>query len=319
MSNLLLETKGLTKNFPASQGRTLTACNQINLKIFQGQTLGVIGESGCGKSTLARLLIQLEVPTEGQILYQDKNIVGLKKKEKRAIREHMQMVFQDPLASFNPKMKIVDLLTEPLLNYKRISKEQKVDKAKELLAMVELPEDMLYRYPHQLSGGQRQRISIARALSLEPSILICDEATSALDVSVQDSIIRLLVRLQKEKHISIVFICHDPALVQSLSHHMAVMYLGHVVEYMDNDDFSQNAKHPYTRALLNSIFSMDMDKGHQLAILEGDVPSPLDVKEGCPFQSRCDYCQDRCKKERPQLLEIEAGHQIACHRREEFR
>lgn len=313
MSNLLLETKNVTKKFPASQGRTLTACKQVNLKIYEGQTLGIIGESGCGKSTLARLLIQLENPTEGEILYRDKNIVGLDKKGKREIREHMQMVFQDPLASFNPKMKIGDLLTEPLLNYKRINREQKVEKARELLRMVELSEEMLSRYPHQLSGGQRQRVSIARALSLEPEILICDEATSALDVSVQDSIIQLLVRLQKEKHISIVFICHDPALVQAMSHRIAVMYLGHVVEYVPNDDFAQRAKHPYTRALLNSVFSMDMVKGHKLTVLEGDLPSPLDIKAGCPFQSRCEYAEEICAKEMPQLTSLGNGHQIACH------
>ena len=313
MCDLLLETKNVVKQFPASRGRNLTACKDINIEIFKGKTLGIIGESGCGKSTLARLLIQLEEPTQGEIIYRNKNIVELNKKERHTILENMQMVFQDPLASFNPKMKVVDILTEPLLNYKRITRKQKEEKAKELLRMVELPEEMLNKFPHNMSGGQRQRISIARALSLNPEILICDEATSALDVSVQDSIIKLLVKLQKEKQISIVFICHDPALVQAMSHQIAVMYLGNIVEYMPSELLSQKAEHPYTQALINSVFSINMDDGHKLQVLGGDIPSPLDIREGCPFQSRCGHCMDICKKEMPKLVDVGFQHKIACH------
>ena len=198
---IVMQAKHIVKQFPASHGRTLTACNDINLTMYKGRTLGIVGESGCGKSTFVRMVISLDQPTSGEILYHGRNITGLSKKETWENRQNLQMVFQDPLASFNPKMKIGDILTEPLMNYKKIKRSERNAKAKELLRMVELPEDFVDRYPHNMSGGQRQRISIARALSLEPEILVCDEATSALDVSVQESVIELLVRLQKEKNI----------------------------------------------------------------------------------------------------------------------
>ena len=217
-SDIVLSAKHIVKQFPASGGRTLTACNDVNLNVYKGKTLGIVGESGCGKSTFVRMVISLDKPTSGEILYHGKNLSDLSKKETWLNRQNMQMVFQDPLASFDPKMKIVDILTEPLINYGKLKRSEKESKARELLKMVELPEDFIDRYPHNMSGGQRQRISIARALSLEPEILVCDEATSALDVSVQESVIRLLVRLQKEKNISMLFICHDLALIRSFSH-----------------------------------------------------------------------------------------------------
>lgn len=192
---IIMQAKHIVKQFPASRGRTLIACNDVNLTMYKGRTLGIVGESGCGKSTFVRMVISLDQPTSGEILYHGKNITGLSKKETWENRQNLQMVFQDPLASFNPKMKIGDILTEPLMNYKRIKRSERTAKARELLRMVELPEDFVDRYPHNMSGGQRQRISIARALSLEPEILVCDEATSALDVSVQESVIELLVRL----------------------------------------------------------------------------------------------------------------------------
>ena len=212
-SDIVLSAKHIVKQFPASGGRTLTACNDVNLNVYKGKTLGIVGESGCGKSTFVRMVISLDKPTSGEILYHGKNLADLSKKETWLNRQNMQMVFQDPLASFDPKMKIVDILTEPLINYGKLKKSEKEAKARELLEMVELPGDFVDRYPHNMSGGQRQRISIARALSLEPEILVCDEATSALDVSVQESVIQLLVRLQKEKNISMLFICHDLALL----------------------------------------------------------------------------------------------------------
>ncbi len=213
---IVMQAKHIVKQFPASRGRTLTACNDINLTMYKGKTLGIVGESGCGKSTFVRMVTFLEKPTSGEILYHGKNITGLSKKETWENRQNLQMVFQDPMASFNPKMKIRDILTEPLMNYKKIKRNERDAKARELLRMVELPEEFVDRYPHNMSGGQRQRISIARALSLEPEILVCDEATSALDVSVQESVIELLVRLQKEKNICMIFICHDLALIRSL-------------------------------------------------------------------------------------------------------
>ena len=238
---IVMQAKHIVKQFPASHGRTLTACNDINLTMYKGRTLGIVGESGCGKSTFVRMVISLDQPTSGEILYHGKNITGLSKKETWENRQNLQMVFQDPLASFNPKMKIGDILTEPLMNYKKIKRSERNAKARELLRMVELPEDFVDRYPHNMSGGQRQRISIARALSLEPEILVCDEATSALDVSVQESVIELLVRLQKEKNICMIFICHDLALIRSFAHQIAVMYLGHIVETIPGEDM------PYIR------------------------------------------------------------------------
>lgn len=317
-NDIILQTNHLVKQFPASQGRTLTACHNINLEVYKGKTLGIVGESGCGKSTFIRMLSCMTKPTSGTILYRDVNLSTLNNKEIRKNRQHIQMVFQDPLASFNPKMRVVDILTEPLLNFKRIKKSEKTAKAKELLEMVELPSDFIERFPHNMSGGQRQRVSIARALSLEPEILLCDEATSALDVSVQKTIIELLVRLQKQKNIAIVFICHDLALVQSFSHQVAVMYLGHIVELLPGEMVAQGSFHPYTKALLRAQFSIRQDPNQKIESIEGEVPSPLNVPQGCPFQNRCEYRTERCIQEKPTLSDIVPGHQVACFHFREF-
>lgn len=312
-SEIVLQAKNIVKQFPASGNRTLTACNDISLNVYRGKTLGIVGESGCGKSTFVRMLLHLDKPTSGEILFHGKDIVNLSPKEVWLNRQNMQMVFQDPLASFNPKMKIVDILTEPLMNYKKLKKGQKKEKAAELLRMVDLPEDYLNRYPHNMSGGQRQRVSIARALSLEPEILVCDEATSALDVSIQKNVIELLVRLQKEKNIGIVFICHDLSLIQSFAHQVAVMYLGHMVEILPGDQVAGNAKHPYSQALLSAQFSLDMDPAKKIESLKGEVPSPLDLPKGCPFQSRCEHCMDQCRAAKPEWTQIGPGHSVACY------
>lgn len=312
-SDIILKASHVVKQFPASKNRTLTACNDVNLNVYKGKTLGIVGESGCGKSTFVRMLIQLDDPTSGEILYHDRNIVTLSKKERWLNRQNMQMVFQDPLASFNPKMKIIDIITEPLINYGRLKKSGKEAKARELLEMVELPADFMYRYPHNMSGGQRQRISIARALSLEPEILVCDEATSALDVSIQNTIIELLTKLQREKHISMVFICHDLALIRSFAHQIAVMYLGNIVEVLPGEEVTENAKHPYTLALVGAQFSIHMDPNKKIESIESEAPSPLDVPNGCPFRNRCEHCMEKCKTERPKLTGISEGHLVACH------
>lgn len=311
--NVILEINNVSKQFKASGNRTLKACDDINLKVLKGKTLGIVGESGCGKSTLARILIQLEDATSGEVIYEGKNILSFNEKQKRNNRKKIQMVFQDPLASFNPKMKIIDILTEPLLNFGMISKKEKEEKAIKLLEMVELSPEILYRYPHNLSGGQRQRIGIARALSLEPEILICDESTSALDVSVQNKIIKLLVKLQKEKGISIIFICHDIALIKSFSHEIAVMYLGNIVEKLTSDKIGKDSYHPYTNMLLESLFSINMDKNKEIKAIEDEIVSAIDIKEGCVFARRCKYCKEICKIEKPKLKEIAQNHEVACH------
>lgn len=309
----ILEARHVTKQFPASGGRTLKACNDINLTVYRGRTLGIVGESGCGKSTFVKMIVQMFQPTEGEILFDGKDITKLKGEELRQSRRKIQMVFQDPAAAFSPKMKIIDIITEPLMNFKLIKRSEREAKAKELLRMVELPEDFVYRYPHNMSGGQRQRIGIARALALEPEIIVCDEATSALDVSVQDRIIELLVKLQKEKGISFVFICHDMALVQSFAHQLAVMYLGNIVEVLPGNQVAHNAQHPYTQAMLGAIFSTHMDFEKKIESIESEAPSPVDAPPGCPFQNRCDRCKEICRREKPVLKEIEEGHQVACH------
>ncbi|HIV25985.1 MAG TPA: ABC transporter ATP-binding protein [Candidatus Scatomonas pullistercoris] len=309
----ILEAKHVTKKYSAPGGRTLTANSDINLCMYRGRTLGVVGESGCGKSTFMRMVLSLEEPTEGEILYRGKNITKLKGEKLRQHRQNIQMVFQDPSEAFNPKMKIMDIVCEPLLNFKRIKQSEKEQAARRLLEMVELPGDFAYRYPHNMSGGQRQRVGIARALALEPEIIICDEATSALDVSVQKTIIELLVRLQREKNIAYGFICHDIALVQSLAHQVAVMYLGNIVEILPGERIGAGSLHPYTRGLMGAIFDLKMDFSKPIESIEGEVPSPLDMPEGCPFQNRCRQCMEICRKEKPLLRTVSEDHQVACH------
>ena len=310
---VILEAKHVTRRFAASGGRTLIANNDINLKMYKGKTLGLVGESGCGKSTFMRFLVSLDTPSEGQILYRGKDITKMKGEELRQNRQNIQMVFQDPSASFNPKMKIRDILCEPLMNFKRIKASEKDAAAKKLLHMVELPEEFADRYPHNMSGGQRQRVAIARALALEPEILIMDEATAALDVSVQKTIIELVSKLQKEQQITIGFICHDIALVQSVAHQVAVMYLGNLVEVIPGKDIADKSVHPYTRALMGAIFDIHMDFSKPIESIESEAPSPLDVPDGCPFQNRCEHCMEVCRQERPSLMELESGHSVACH------
>ena len=312
-NDLVMEIKHISKHFPSSHGKTLVACNDINLDIYKGRTLGVVGESGCGKSTLVRMITQLEKPTEGEILYKGKNIADFNKTEKWEHKKNVQMVFQDPSAAFNPKMKIKDIVTEPLLNYKKISRSQTEKAAAELLKSVDLPEEFIYRYPHSLSGGQRQRVAIARAVALNPQILVCDEATSALDVSVQDTVIELLVNIQKKNNTAMIFICHDIALIQSFAHDIAVMYLGNIVELIPAEKTAKESVHPYTKSLINAQFSLNMSQSDTIETLQGDIPSPLDMPKGCPFSSRCPKCVDVCREKKPELKKIGERHFAACH------
>ncbi len=310
--DMILEAKHVTRRFPASGGRELTACNDVNLKFYRGKTLGLIGESGCGKSTFMRFLVRLDVPTEGEILFKGKDLTKLKGEELRQTRQYIQMVFQDPGGSFNPKMRIRDIICEPLMNFGRIKASEKDDVARKYLEAVDLPGDFADRFPHNMSGGQRQRIAIARAIALEPELIVMDEATCALDVSVQKTIIELVCKLQREKNISIGFIAHDLGLIQSFAHQIAVMYLGNIVEIIPGEDVDK-ARHPYTQALLSAIFDMKMDFTKKIESIDSEIPSPLDVPPGCPFQTRCEHCTDSCRRERPVLRKIGEGHEVACH------
>lgn len=311
---VILQIKNLTKKFAAEGGKMLTACDNVTLNAYAGQTLGIIGESGCGKSTLVRTILQIHPASSGEVIFDGQDILKLRGEAARQNRRKIQMVFQDPAAAFNPKMKVKEIVCEPLLNFGLIKKSEVDAKAAELLRMVELPEDFKYRYPHNMSGGQRQRLGIARALSLEPKIVVCDEATSALDVSVQEKICELLVRLQKEKGITYLFICHDLGLVDLMCHQIAVMYLGNIVEYIGyGRRISTECMHPYTKALMKSVFKVDFKPGEKIEPLESEIPSPLDLPKGCPFQSRCGQCMEICRNEKPELKEIVPGHFVACH------
>ena len=310
--DMILEAKHVTRRFPASGGRELTACNDVNLKFYRGKTLGLIGESGCGKSTFMRFLVRLDTPTEGEIFFKGKDLTKLKGEELRQTRQYIQMVFQDPSGSFNPKMKIRDIICEPLLNFGRIKASEKDAVARKYLEAVDLPGDFADRFPHNMSGGQRQRIAIARAIALEPELIVMDEATCALDVSVQKTIIELVCKLQREKNIAIGFIAHDLGLIQSFAHQIAVMYLGNIVEVIPGENVDK-AQHPYTQALLSAIFDTKMDFSKKIESIDSEIPSPLDVPPGCPFQTRCDHCSDICRKERPALKTIGEGHEVACH------
>ena len=311
--DLLIEARHVTRRFPTNDGRLLTACNDVNLKFYKGKTLGIVGESGCGKSTFMRFLVWLDTPTEGEIFFRGQEITKMKGAELHENRQHIQMVFQDPSTSFNPKMKIKEIVCEPLLNYNRISRSEVDAKARELLEMVELPGDFADRYPHNMSGGQRQRVAIARAIALEPEFIVMDEATSALDVSVQKTVIELITRLQREKNIAIGFIAHDLGLIESFAHQVAVMYLGNIVEVMPGEGLSNVCCHPYSRALLDSVFDVNMDFSQKIKNIEGEPPSPLDLPPGCPFSNRCPDCSEACHQEKPTLKEIAPGHLVACH------
>lgn len=256
MSDVIMEIRHVTKKFRRQGGGELTACKDVSLQVERGKTLGIVGESGSGKSTLVNTIMGIYPPTSGEVIFRGRDVTKLTGEEKRQNYRHIQLVFQDPTAAFDPRMRVRDIVCAPLLNFDMIGRSEVDAKARELLRTVDLPEDFADRYPHSMSGGQRQRVAIARALALEPEVIVCDEATSALDVSVQDTVIRLLVRLQQEKGITYIFICHDLALMSLFSHRVAVMCRGEVVEELPGDRLEQ-AQHPYTRQLLGSVFRVD--------------------------------------------------------------
>ncbi|SFB22935.1 oligopeptide/dipeptide ABC transporter, ATP-binding protein, C-terminal domain-containing protein [Acetitomaculum ruminis DSM 5522] len=307
----LLEIKELTKYFKVKKEK-LTAVDNISLSIKKGQCLGIVGESGCGKSTLVKMIVGSLKPSGGTIRLEGIEYLNLKGKEKRDFWRNIQMVFQDPISSFPPRMKIGNYLAEPRLNYDKIKKKDAISQAKELLEMVGLKKDFINRYPHELSGGQLQRVAIARAISVSPKLLICDEATGALDVTIQNKIVELIDKLIHKEKISCIFIGHDLAVVGSISDNVAVMYLGRIVEYMNSQMLEKNPLHPYTKALREAAFDVYCNQEDELKVLEGDPPSPLNIGEGCAFAKRCSFAKEQCFKERPQLKEVEKGHFVAC-------
>lgn len=307
----LLEVRNLTKTFSTDR-EILYAVNDISFTLHRGECLGVVGESGCGKSTLAKMIVGILKPTQGSILLDDVEYTCLSKKEQKSFQRNIQMVFQDPYSSFSPRMKIGAYLTESRRNFDRIRKEQAKKEAKELLHLVGLPEEFVQRYPHQLSGGQLQRAAIARAIAIHPRLLVCDEATGALDVSIQNQIAQLIVKLVEEKKIGCLFIGHDLALVRSVSQRIVVMYLGYVVEILESETLLEDAAHPYTKALLSSVFSIYCSQTDEIHLLKGEPPSPLILHEGCAFSSRCERCTEMCRKKKPELINDYGRHFIAC-------
>src|SRR5689334_11020964 len=314
----LLEVKDLVKHYAVRGGvlrrqvGTVHAVDGVSFSVGKGETLALVGESGCGKSTVARSVLRLVEPSSGAIKLNGTDITRLSKAELRPYRRSMQIVFQDPFASLNPRMTAGDIVGEPLSVHGLASGERKQQRVAELFQQVGLRPDQMHNYPHQFSGGQRQRICIARALSLGPSLIVCDEPVSALDVSIQAQVINLLIDLQRKHHFSYLFIAHDLAVVAHISHRVAVMYLGRVVEIAEKTELFPNPRHPYTQALLASVPVADPRTRRLTPLIEGDVPSPINPPSGCAFHTRCRYAMERCKIETPQLVEVGGVHQVAC-------
>jgi oligopeptide transport system ATP-binding protein len=314
----LLEVSDLVKHYPVRSGLlrrrigTVHAVDGVSFSLGIGQTLGLVGESGCGKSTVARSVLRLVEPTSGRIHIDGTDITHLKKSELRPIRRSMQIVFQDPFASLNPRMTAGDIVGEPLSVHGLAAGWEKRERVARLFEQVGLRPDQMKNYPHQFSGGQRQRICIARALALGPRLIVCDEPVSALDVSIQAQVINLLIDLQREQNFSYLFIAHDLAVVAHISHRVAVMYLGRIVEIADKSELFRNPRHPYTQALLASVPLADPRSKRLKPLVDGDVPSSVNRPSGCAFHTRCRYAIDRCKMERPLLRDAGERHQVAC-------
>jgi len=316
----LLEIKNLKKYFPVKEGvfrRTVAhvkAVDDISFHIKKGETLGLVGESGCGKSTAGRTILRLLEATEGEIWFEGKNLLDLDKKELREMRKEMQIIFQDPYASLNPRMTVADIVGEPIdIHNLASSKKERNDRVAEILDTVGLGPEYMKRYPHEFSGGQRQRIGVARALAVDPSLIIADEPVSALDVSIQAQVINLLQDLQTDFDLTYLFIAHDLSVVKHISDRVAVMYLGKLVELADKKELFDDPKHPYTQSLLSAIPVADPTYEKERIILEGDVPSPVDPPSGCRFHPRCPYAMDVCSEIEPEFKDYGDGHYAACH------
>jgi oligopeptide/dipeptide ABC transporter ATP-binding protein len=318
----LLEVKNLTKHFPVRKGvfsrvnAQVHAVDDVTFSIAQGETLGLVGESGCGKSTTGKLILKLLEPTAGTVSWRGKRIDQLRAGEMRGLRRELQAVFQDPYSSLNPRMRAVDIVAEPIRNFESASSGELHERVGSLLDRVGLRRDQMVKYPYEFSGGQRQRLGIARALAPRPRLIVCDEPVSALDVSVQAQVINLLMDLQSELGISYLFVAHDLAVVEHISHRVAVMYLGKIVELTDKRSLFAYPQHPYTEALLAAVPVPDPKVHRKRVILSGDVPSSVDPPSGCRFRTRCPYAFERCSIEEPPMKEVRPGHWAACHLRE---
>ena len=319
---ILLRVEGLKKYFPVVQGKLLgreikqlRAVDDVSFDIYKGETLGLVGESGCGKSTTGRSILQLYRPTDGKVFYDGTDLVKMPKKELRRMRQKIQMIFQDPYASLNPRMTVSETVGDPIRIHGLLPRNEIEGRVKELLEMVGLNPAFATRYPHEFSGGQRQRIGIARALALDPDLIVCDEPISALDVSIQAQVVNLLEDLQDKLGLTYLFIAHDLSMVRHISTRVAVMYLGVIVELAERTELYENPLHPYTQALLSAVPIPDpkVEKKRERIILTGDVPSPIDPPSGCRFRSRCPLAGEICAAERPDFREASPGHWVACH------
>ncbi len=317
----LLEVRGLCKHFPTQHGwlgrsQLVRAVDGVSFSIAEGETLGLVGESGCGKSTTGKLILRLQDPTAGEILWNGRPIHNLSQTELRPVRRELQAVFQDPYASLNPRIRAAEIVAEPLRNYEAMSSAQARERVASLFERVGLRPDQMVKYPFEFSGGQRQRLGIARALSVQPRLIVCDEPVSALDVSVQAQVINLLMDLQQQFNLSYLFIAHDLAVVEHISHRVAVMYLGRIVEIAPKRTIFTSPQHPYTEALLDAVPVPDPLVRKNRRVLTGDVPSPINPPPGCHFHTRCPYAEERCRIESPPMREVAPGQFVACHLRQ---
>ena len=314
MSEYLVEARELTKEFPAAGRKTVHAVSGVSLQIREGETLGLVGESGCGKSTLGRLLIRTIKPTSGEVLFRGQSITSMNDSDFRQFRRDMQLVFQDPYASLNPRMTVRNLVAEPIETWWLCGSREKVtERVRELLDAVGVPQEFLYRYPHQFSGGQRQRIGIARAIAADPAFIVCDEPVSALDVSVQNQILNLLKELKTNRKLTYLFISHDLSVVRYLADRVCVMFLGKICEIGPTEEVYQHPRHPYTRFLLDAVPVPDPSlRGKEVRLLKGEPPSPADPPSGCRFRTRCPYAAERCAAEEPALRKLGSA-EVACH------